>query len=540
MRPTFVFSVHTTVGGAQYVSDGALLVRADLVTPSPDPAGTRGTPPAQVASWLAASVPGGAGARSTRLSELVASRMTEAVWRTPDDVAIGARYVDILHAIGRPVVLLTTGATSPIVVHDGATAIGVLMPVRLAPELGTHLAPPSPGAQRARIASFVPAQGYATALLADGREVIVDVSTMVGALARETSAHSLLDLDAAVGRDGRWHARLAWAAGTERPVAPPPRPRPAPLPRCSTSEAFAAVQGMGLLGEFDGGTWARHVVQVFGPEALERGLTEDHVHEILLRARSEDRDREHTQGHAARLEGIFLARELHEDEPEQVLASVRALAERYGVRDVEIEDPLDLDSVFEGLGRAFARSGARERVYEVGRSRSFLLVRESLREIGILAPVRAFETREGEGGARPRAVAAVDPATRHAELPCPICAWPVPPRAGFCPACRVGVAAAGDRLDARAPDLQRGATLVEWDFRSSPPPGYSARAMRWPRGPGEPQDGYEPHPDGILFETFAAQTATLRAPMVRLRRGCVRLTFTALTQDRRHAAPAAR
>lgn len=77
--------------------------------------------------------------------------------------------------------------------------------------------------------------------------------------------------------------------------------------------------------------------------------------------------------------------------------------------------------------------------------------------------------------------------------------------------------------EAQPPAMARGTRLVAWDFRLTPPPDCTSRTMRWGSGAG-----LDPHPDGVLHFVDTPRTAMLRDDLVRLRDGCVRLSFTAL------------
>ncbi len=446
MLVPFVYKVHATLDGTVYVSDGALLVRADRVAPQQDPAGVREIAPDAIRKLLART-----GGRPVALSALTPSRVVAGGFRAPDETAFGGRYIELLRALG-PVDLVTDGPQAHALVRDRGVVIGALMPVAAAPELGSSTASPRPAA-----------------------------------------------------------------------------------PTYPQIDSFYALQSMHLLGEFDGGTWARHIGRVFGRD-FTGPLTESHVHELLFRARREDGDLEHTQGHSARLEGIFLARELEADEPARVVESVRKLAAQYDVTDVTIEDPHELDSIFVALGRAFSRAKRKERVFKVGDAAPFLLIREALRAVPPLSPVRAYDPAGDPsappppGGVTPGAGVATTSAPAAASgSACPICDHKVSPAAEFCPACRVGLARTpGGKLEARPPDLKRGAPIVAWDFRAAPPPGCSARSMTW--GPSDnPTGTLAPHPDGVLYEGRAPRTATLREPLLRLRSGCVRFAFTTMS-----------
>ena len=215
MRPPFVHSVQAELDGVRYVGDGALLLRADLVEPSPAPEGAREVSGPSVAPLLSRT-----GAHAWRLDQLVPSRLLPGGHRTPDDVAITGAHLELLRALGGAIELVTDGPASTVVLREQGKVLGALIPPRVPPELGGHLPAPSAGASRARVTSFVPAQGFAMAALEDGREVILDVASISGMLLKNLAPHALVDLDPHLGRDGRLRAQRVWIAGTPRPATP--------------------------------------------------------------------------------------------------------------------------------------------------------------------------------------------------------------------------------------------------------------------------------------------------------------------------------
>jgi hypothetical protein len=85
MLRALVFRVRGELDGVEYVSDGAILIRSDLVQASGDPAGVREIPSIQVRGMFATL-----GGRRTTLDALIPSKMGPA-FRTPDEVALGER-----------------------------------------------------------------------------------------------------------------------------------------------------------------------------------------------------------------------------------------------------------------------------------------------------------------------------------------------------------------------------------------------------------------------------------------------------------------
>ncbi len=234
MPPTLVFRVRGVLDGVEYVSDGAILVRSDLVQPSADPAGVREIQSIQIRGMLATL-----GTRRTTLDALVPSKMG-AAFRTSDEVALGEKYIALLRALDGPLELVTHTVTSPVVISMGGVAIGALMPMNLAPEVGALLPPPSGGAIRGRIVSYARERGFAVVRLPDGRDVTLDVAAMAGSLANLAQEHALVDLEVAEAADGTVRGTFAWLAGTRDP-------RPAPAPRAPAAGPFDAKA---LLGHF--------------------------------------------------------------------------------------------------------------------------------------------------------------------------------------------------------------------------------------------------------------------------------------------------
>lgn len=133
IKPSLIYQAHgRAADGFEYVTDGGLVLRRDLVEASPSPDGVRELSAEQLAPSLSASATAYFGLR-----DLVPSRVTQAVFRTPDDVPLAETYVRLLGALGRPIVLGTSGPRGVVVVRSGADVLGAVMPVALPPELGS-------------------------------------------------------------------------------------------------------------------------------------------------------------------------------------------------------------------------------------------------------------------------------------------------------------------------------------------------------------------------------------------------------------------
>lgn len=167
----------------------------------------------------------------------------------------------------------------------------------------------------------------------------------------------------------------------------------------SISDAFGAIQRVGLLGEFDSGTWLRHLLGIYGPSVIERPLFHGEIVEAVFRARRASPDLEHTHGHSARIEGLFLPRHLNDDDEEVIAANLRALAAHFGVDGLELraEEAYDIEQVFYALGRAFTRAGVPQRVFLVGTSEPMILIREALAPVGPFSPVQAYDPSVDRG-----------------------------------------------------------------------------------------------------------------------------------------------
>jgi hypothetical protein len=155
-------------------------------------------------------------------------------------------------------------------------------------------------------------------------------------------------------------------------------------------EVADAAQHLGLLGELDHGSWARLASKAIGRH-VER-LTEAELRDVLLVARAAHPGARHTGGRLAERESLFvLDASGAEREREAVIESVRALARSHGVEDVAWDGSLEIRAIHAALGRAFARSGSRQRVHLVGDRAPFVLIRERLAPTGPFSPVHAFE-----------------------------------------------------------------------------------------------------------------------------------------------------
>ncbi len=107
---------------------------------------------------------------------------------------------------------------------------------------------------------------------------------------------------------------------------------------------------------------------------------------------------------------------------------------------------------------------------------------------------------------------------------CPTCPAALAPGLPFCEACGVRVVYGADGAPVPSPPkMERGAVLRAWDFRAVPPPGCASRTMSWAG-----KAALDAHESGVLCTGVAASTAIHRDATVRLRDGCVRLTYTVL------------
>jgi hypothetical protein len=113
-RP-FTFRARGVVRGVAFVSDGAVLLRADVVAGAPDPNGVAEIPEGELAQGLTVAT----GSRPTVLAELEPA--TAGAFRTRDGVGLAERHVELLRALGRPITLWTAGPKAPIRVAEGGT-----------------------------------------------------------------------------------------------------------------------------------------------------------------------------------------------------------------------------------------------------------------------------------------------------------------------------------------------------------------------------------------------------------------------------------
>ena len=373
MKPTLVYRVHgRAADGTAFVSDGAILVRGDLVEPVASTEGLQTITADQIAGMLRTPP-----AALTKLGDLAPSRVAAGMFRTPDDVALAEKYVRILASLERPLVLGTTVPRGIVVVRDGSEVIGALMPVAMPPEVGTYLPPPAPGAERGRVEAFSAEARFGRVGLVGGHEALFELRALVG-LAPDLLVHALVDADVRLDPDGMRRVVWMWPAGTPRPPQAAP-PAPPPRVRWPSRVAFDGLFQNGLLGEFDGGTWARLLVKLLGR------ITDDVDEEEVFAALSAVYlvgGVEHTSGRRAGMEGIYLARDVRAEHEASVQAAVTEFAAVYGVEDVVVDDPLDVTSVFRGLGRAFEAAGRAERVYLVGDRKPFVVIRERIVSYG--------------------------------------------------------------------------------------------------------------------------------------------------------------
>jgi hypothetical protein len=128
--PPFVHVLEgRTRAGVLYVSDGAAVLRADLVSATPADGGPRELTADQLASVLDAPP-----RAFTPLAALVPSAIASNVFRTADSVPIAAKYVELLRSMQRALVLGTTGDRGVLTIREGSTVLGALMPVAVDPE----------------------------------------------------------------------------------------------------------------------------------------------------------------------------------------------------------------------------------------------------------------------------------------------------------------------------------------------------------------------------------------------------------------------
>jgi len=361
-----------------FVTDGSLILREDalraLGAHASIPPGTRELTTAQIENVL-----GTRGEAVTDLDALVPSRLYPNTYRTGDDVAIGARYVELLRVLPGPVRCATSGPRGPIMLFDLQGLLGALMPVATIPENAERLPSPSVDARRGRVLSLAH-DGSGTLGFVDGRASF-SASVLHGVVARDLVVDGLLDCDV----EGVT-VRAAWPAGTARPatVAPPP-----PL-RWPRAVVLRSLQMAGLLGEFDGGSFAR-LLQKVSPAAdlaaLLRDEPLDETEILLLLAAHYG----HEPGsRAACRDRLVLPWEREQGTAEAGLARVLAglgLSADHGRSITGLAVAAD---VLDDALRAAART---ERVWVVGRRAPFLLVRDTLAEIGPTVGARVWRSR---------------------------------------------------------------------------------------------------------------------------------------------------
>ena len=295
MKPSLTFTVHAVAAdNTEWVGDGSLIIRADLVKTVRSPQGVRVIETTALEAILRSPA-----ARWSRLDDLVPSRSMRNTRTTPDGALVAEFHALMLAALGRPLQLGTAGPRSPISVWDAEKIVAIVLPV------------------------------------------VSDETPLV----------------------------MRWPARTVR----------------------AVIEANGLLGYFDGGTWSRAMLQFIAApdprtyiaqlEALH--LDEAQVFELLASQYIEPGDR-HSRGNRGG-EGVFIARDLSPTDAGSVQHEVSALAASYGVADVVLDGACDIVAIYRALGAAFARKGSSARVFLIGHSHPFIVIREHLTATGPFA-----------------------------------------------------------------------------------------------------------------------------------------------------------
>ncbi len=362
-----------------FVTDGSLILREDALRAL----GAHGSIPPGVRELTTAQIENVLGTRGeavTDLDALAPSRLYPNTYRTGDDVAIGARYVELLRLLPGPIRCATSGPRAPIMLFDLQGLLGALMPVATIPENAERLPSPSVDARRGRVLSLAH-DGSGTLGFVDGRAAF-SASVLHGVASRDLVVDGLLDCDV----EGAT-VRAAWPAGTARPstVTPPP-----PL-RWPRAVVLRSLQAAGLLGEFDGGSFAR-LLQKVSPAADLAALLRDEPldeTEILLLLASH-------YGHepgspAACRDRLVLPWE--RDQGTDVDAGLSRVLASLGLPTGRGPSIGDLAIAADVLDDALRAAGRSERVWVVGRRAPFLLVRDSLPEIGPTVGARVWRSR---------------------------------------------------------------------------------------------------------------------------------------------------
>ncbi len=165
-----------------------------------------------------------------------------------------------------------------------------------------------------------------------------------------------------------------------------------------TRVVFDALQRIGLLGEYDGGSWSRLLARIYVADAptvtafVERigslALDERDVLDVVTAAYVEP-NADFTRGPRAERDGLFIALVLGPENADAVRVAVAELAAASGVTGVVVDEPVDAVAIHAALGRAFAVAGKPERVFLVGKR--MVLIREHLESVGFLKHAVAWE-----------------------------------------------------------------------------------------------------------------------------------------------------
>lgn len=153
-------------------------------------------------------------------------------------------------------------------------------------------------------------------------------------------------------------------------------------------EAFEGLSRNGLLGEFDGGTWTRLFVRVFG------GIPGEHcdarqVHALLC-AHYLDEGEAFSASAASHRDGVFLARDLSSADAAHLTQSIRALLAPYGVEIAALPSGIGLPEIFSLIGEALADAGRAERVFWVGQGAGFLVIRADVLPYGQFSSAQEY------------------------------------------------------------------------------------------------------------------------------------------------------
>lgn len=159
-------------------------------------------------------------------------------------------------------------------------------------------------------------------------------------------------------------------------------------------EAFEGLSRNGLLGEFDGGTWTRLFARVFGAIPEER--CDAHQVHALLCAHYLDEGEAFSTSAASHRDGVFLARDLSSADPAQLTQSIRTLLAPYGVEIAALPSGIELQEIFALIGKALADAGRAERVFWVGHSAGFLVIRVEVLPYGQFSSAQEYAPAAAE------------------------------------------------------------------------------------------------------------------------------------------------